>query len=214
MHQHPARDEDGVDVRAISEAGQPVHGRSRRPQVRLSPIDHDDVRALAGFQRPDLVTETERAGAAEGRHLQELPGRQDAIILKMARVVAMCLEHDAEHVERAVGRRRVAAERDGDALLHQFQRGTAAEHGHERGRVVGDGSARAFQGLAVVGLQVDAMGEKRRRPAEPDARLGRRERAVAVPVLDEERSGLPRQPLGGPRQHRGSLPVVAREFVG
>ena len=80
-------------------------------QVRLSQIDHHEVRPLPHGERPDLILEPERPRPAQGRELEHGSGRQhvraEPGLLDQRRE-----PHLREDVEPVVARGAVGAERD------------------------------------------------------------------------------------------------------
>ena len=66
LHQNLPIDQDRIHIGGAGEMGDPVQRHDRRPQMRLAPVQQDDVRLLADFQRSDLILQPQRPGRVDG----------------------------------------------------------------------------------------------------------------------------------------------------
>ena len=75
LHQHLAVDHRGDDVRRASRVDEVPREVVARREARIAQVDHDEIRALADLEAAGFLIETQRAGAADRRHLERAPRR-------------------------------------------------------------------------------------------------------------------------------------------
>ena len=76
-------------------------------------VNHDDIRALARLQRPDLGRHAERARSTHGRHREGGPSSDHPRVAALQLVQERRHPHRLEHVEIVVAGGAVRAEPDG-----------------------------------------------------------------------------------------------------
>lgn len=127
FHYDRAIHDDSVHICRSGEMRDPVQRHHRRVEMRLEPVNKDDIGFFARLKRAKLMIKSKRAGRADCRHLQCLAFGQNSRVAKVASVIMHALRHVAEHIIPAIGCCSVGAKRHIHTKVQQFRDRTATK---------------------------------------------------------------------------------------
>src|SRR5258705_2846324 len=100
-------DHHGVDVGRLRRLDHEVRGVAPHGEVDVARVQHDEVGALAGHERPYAVGYAHRARALYGRELEDPARRELELVVGAAVLDILDRFHDREHVGVARDRKSV-----------------------------------------------------------------------------------------------------------